>query len=166
MFWVWPSLFSLTCFFFYYQAGQTGFVRLTCPSFCFGVWPSLFSLICLFFFLTSGGPDWLCKAYMSQHVFWGVAIFVLGCATALTGIQEFSLWVKHYSQKIPESKAYQLLVACYATLQPALSVCQSVGPSVRHTLLFWGFWGLWPYCPCPNDGVASNMAQPTRTRLR
>ena len=68
---------------------------------------------------------------MSQHVFWGVAIFVLGCATALTGIQEFSLWVKHYSQKIPESKAYQLLVACYATLQPALSVCQSVGPSVR-----------------------------------
>ena len=93
------------------------------------------------------------------------------------------------------------LVACYATLQPALSVCQSVhpsigpsitlyfflvfavfgltapalvikwhffscrhailketlsirqsvGPSVCHTLLFFGFCGLWPHCSCPND---------------
>ena len=37
-----------------------------------------------------------------------------------------------------------------------------VGPSVhwsvRDTLLFLGFYGLWPYSSCPNDGVASNMA--------
>ena len=34
----------------------------------------------------------------------------------------------------------------------------SVRPSVRHTLLFLGFCGLWPHCPCPNDRVTSNMA--------
>ena len=59
-----------------------------------------------------------------------------------------------------------VLVACYATLQPALSVRSSVGPSVcrsvrplvRHTLLFWGFCGLWPHCSCPNDEATSNMA--------
>ena len=58
------------------------------------------------------------------------------------------------------------LVACYATLQPALSVRRSVRPSVRpsvrrsvrHTLLFLGFCGFWPHCSCPNDGVTSIMA--------
>ena len=50
------------------------------------------------------------------------------------------------------------LVACYATLQPALSVRRSVCPSFGHTLIFWGFSGLWPRCSCPNDGEASNMA--------
>ena len=39
-----------------------------------------------------------------------------------------------------------------------MSVCPSVRPSVRHTLLFLGSCGLWPYCSCPNDGVTSNMA--------
>ena len=35
----------------------------------------------------------------------------------------------------------------------------SVGPSVRHTLLFFVvFFGLWPHCSCPNDKVTSNMA--------
>ena len=60
----------------------------------------------------------------------------------------------------------KFLVACYATLQPALSVRPSdrrsvrpsVRPSVRHTLLFLGFCGLWPHCSCPNDGEALNMA--------
>ena len=55
------------------------------------------------------------------------------------------------------------LVACYATLHPALSVCplfrpsvhSSVGPSVT---LFWGFCVLWPDCSYPNDKVTSNMA--------
>ena len=37
-------------------------------------------------------------------------------------------------------------------------VRRSVGPSARHTLLFWGFCGLWPHCSCPNDQVTSNMA--------
>ena len=41
----------------------------------------------------------------------------------------------------------------------------SVGPLVRHTLLFLGFCGLWPHCTCPNDLVTSNTALPTRTRL-
>ena len=54
------------------------------------------------------------------------------------------------------------LVACYATLHPALSVHQSVRPLVRpfvrHTLLFLGFCGFWPHCSCPNDGVTSIMA--------
>ena len=38
------------------------------------------------------------------------------------------------------------------------SVGLSVRPSVRHTLLFWGFRGLWPHCPCQNDQVSSNTA--------
>ena len=38
------------------------------------------------------------------------------------------------------------------------SLRPSVCRSVRHTLLFLGFWGLWPYCSCPNDSVASNIA--------
>ena len=48
------------------------------------------------------------------------------------------------------------LIGCYTTLHPALSVRPSIRRSVRHTLLFWGFCGLWPYCSCPNDGVTSN----------
>ena len=35
-------------------------------------------------------------------------------------------------------------------------VGRSVGPSVRHTLLF--FCGLWPHCSCPNDQVTSKTA--------
>ena len=54
------------------------------------------------------------------------------------------------------------LVACYATLHPALSVCPSIGlsvrPSVHHTLLFWRFWGFWPHCSGPNAPLTSNMA--------
>ena len=46
------------------------------------------------------------------------------------------------------------LVACYATLHPALSVC----PLVCHTLLFFCFCGLWPHCSCPSDQVTSNTA--------
>ena len=38
----------------------------------------------------------------------------------------------------------------------------SLGPlvrwSVHHTLLFWGFCGLWPHCSCPNDEATSNIA--------
>ena len=47
------------------------------------------------------------------------------------------------------------LVAGYATLHPALLVRPSVRPlvclSVRHTLLFWGFWDFLLHCSCPND---------------
>ena len=41
-----------------------------------------------------------------------------------------------------------VLVTCYATLPPALSVRPSV------TLFF--FCGLWPHCSCPNNQVTSN----------
>ena len=54
------------------------------------------------------------------------------------------------------------LVACYATLHPALSVGpsvrQSVRRSVRHTLLFWRLWGFWLYRSCPNVSLTSIMA--------
>ena len=58
------------------------------------------------------------------------------------------------------------LVACYATLHPALSVRRSVGPSVRpsvrrsvqHTLLFLGFWDFLLQCSCPNDLLTSITA--------
>ena len=65
---------------------------------------------------------------------------------------------------------FKFLVACYATLQPALSVrwsvrpsigpsiCRSVYLSVRHTLLFLGFCGLWLHCSCPNDLLTSITA--------
>ena len=54
-------------------------------------------------YCSSGGPDWLRRAYMSQHVFWGIVIFTLGIATALTGITEkaiFSVKNPSYS-KLP-----------------------------------------------------------------
>ena len=48
----------------------------------------------------------------------------------------------------------------YMTLHPALSVCWSIGwsihPSICHTLLFLGIWGLWPHYPCPSDQETSN----------
>ena len=51
------------------------------------------------------------------------------------------------------------LVACFATLHPALLVGPSVRPSVRHTLLFFVFFcGLWPHCSCPSDQVTSYTA--------
>ena len=57
------------------------------------------------------------------------------------------------------------LVACYATLHPALSVRRSVSQSVRPsahrsvTLYFFlGFCGFWPHCSCSNDLVTSIMA--------
>ena len=46
---------------------------------------------------------------------------------------------------------FPFLVACYANT-PALSV----GLSVRHSLLFFVFCGL--FCFCPNDQVISNTA--------
>lgn len=57
-------------------------------------------------FLWPGGPIWLRKSYMSQHVFWGIVIFVLGAATAFTGITEkaiFSVKKPPYSQLPPEA---------------------------------------------------------------
>jgi len=69
----------------------------------------LFSLQFLFgvmIFLWPGGPVWLRKEYMSQHVFWGIVIFVLGAATALTGITEkaiFSVKKPPYSALPPEA---------------------------------------------------------------
>ena len=51
------------------------------------------------------------------------------------------------------------LVACYATLHPALSVHTSVRPLVRLShFTFFGFCGLWPHCTCPNDEVTSITA--------
>ena len=38
------------------------------------------------------------------------------------------------------------------------SVRRSVRSLVRHTLLFWGFCGIWPHCSCPNDQVTSKTA--------
>ena len=38
------------------------------------------------------------------------------------------------------------------------SVRPLVRPLFRHTLLFLGFCGFWPYCSCPNDLVTSIMA--------
>ena len=50
------------------------------------------------------------------------------------------------------------LVACYATLHPALSVSPLVRPSVRPLVhpshfTFFCFCGLWPHCTCPNNEV-------------
>ena len=58
------------------------------------------------------------------------------------------------------SVACHFLVACYATLHPALSVRPSVCPSVRpsHFTFFVFFCGLWPHCSCPSDQVTSNTA--------
>ena len=58
----------------------------------------------------------------------------------------------------------ELLVACYATLHPALSVRPSARPSVRpsirpsHFTFLFFFGGLWPHCSCPSDQVTSNIA--------
>ena len=47
------------------------------------------------------------------------------------------------------------LVACYATLHPALSVVRLVGWS---HFTFFNVFFLWPYCSCPTALVSSNMA--------
>ena len=38
------------------------------------------------------------------------------------------------------------------------SIHRSVGPLVRHTLLFRRLWGFWLYRSCPNAPLTSNMA--------
>ena len=64
-----------------------------------------------------------------------------------------------------------LLVACYLTLHPTLSVHRrSVGPSIRPSVtlyFFLGFCVFWPHCSCPNDGVTSILASahPHATRV-
>ena len=57
------------------------------------------------------------------------------------------------------------LVACYATLHPALSVCPSVLWSVRRSVrltrfifLLFFFCSIWHHCSCPNDEVTSITA--------
>ena len=52
----------------------------------------------------------------------------------------------------------RFLVACYATLHPALSVRLSVGRSVGHTFTFFMNFIFWPHCSCPNATLPSNMA--------
>ena len=49
------------------------------------------------------------------------------------------------------------LVACYATLHPALSVRWSVRWSITLYSFFLFFCGLWPHCSCSNDLVTSIM---------
>ena len=49
------------------------------------------------------------------------------------------------------------LVACYATLHPAMSVGRSVG--VRSIGRFWDFWA---YCSCPNALVTLSSTAPAR----
>ena len=75
------------------------------------------------------------------------------CSTsALRGCQsacQWTSWNWTWTWFIIVDVFFLFLGACYATLQPALSV--------RHTLLFV-FCGLWPHCSCPNDQVTSNTA--------
>ena len=58
-----------------------------------------------------------------------------------------------------------LLVACYATLHPAMSVCwlvcRLVGRLVNWSvpfLLFWRFWAFWAYSSCLYALVTSSTA--------
>ena len=61
---------------------------------------------------------------------------------------------------------HNVLVACYASLHPALSVhlsvhqsvCLSVGPFVHPSVTLDFFGGLRPHCSCPNDQVTSKTA--------
>ena len=61
-------------------------------------------------------------------------------------------------------RAHTLLVACYTTLHPALSVCPCLlvcRLSVRRSVTLYFFWGLcsfWPHCSFPNDGMTSIIA--------
>ena len=52
-------------------------------------------------------------------------------------------------------------VACYATLHHPLSV----RPSVRPSVFFWGFCGLWPQPPAPMIKLPQIQPLLTRTRL-
>ena len=61
--------------------------------------------------------------------------------------------------------AGQSLVECYATLHPALLVCPSVRPSVRHTLLFWFFAVYGLTAPAQMIKWPPIQPLPTRTRL-
>ena len=60
-----------------------------------------------------------------------------------------------YLWSVLNSNLFSFLVACYATLHPALSVGLSVG---RSHFTFFMIFILWPYCSCPIGLVTSNMA--------
>ena len=59
------------------------------------------------------------------------------------------------------SQFRSFLVACYATLQPALSVRPSIRPPVSPSVplyIFLGFCDFRLHCSCPNDWVTSITA--------
>ena len=65
-------------------------------------------------------------------------------------------WINTVSIKkyIKIHQTHIFLVACYATLHPALEVRWSVDPSVRPShfiIFFFGFWDFGLYCSCQND---------------
>ena len=69
----------------------------------------------------------------------------------LTNSKRFSDFCKNFQGKF--------LVACTRLYTPLCrSVRRSVGPLVRHTLLFRRFIAFWPYRSCPNAPETSNMA--------
>ena len=82
-------------------------------------------------------------------IFWSYSFYVLS--------QKLHLQKPIYRRNQQFTTVCPWLVTCNYTPD---FVCWSfqtlVQPSV--TLLFWGFWGLWPHCSCPSDQVTSDTA--------
>ena len=82
-------------------------------------------------------------------IFWSYSFYVLS--------QKLHLQKPIYRRNQQFTTVCPWLVTCDYTPD---FVCWSfqtlVQPSV--TLLFWGFWGLWPHCSCPSDQVTSDTA--------
>ena len=63
----------------------------------------------------------------------------------------------HFTPRCVTQTVCIFLVACYATLHPALSVRRLVHPS-HFTFSLFFFCVFWPHCSCPNDQVTYNTA--------
>ena len=112
---------------------------------------------------------WLCEFGHSQSLLtmncrfcFLVIVFIIVFIIVREAEEEEEKGKKKRRKKEEGISFVPVLVACYATLHPALSVRLSVrpyvGPSVRHTLLFRRLWFFWLYCSCPNAQLTSNMA--------
>ena len=111
--------------------------------------------------------------YVSQYFAGQLGLSKIGCRSWCSTIhvqhvknvsKKYSWQISHWhrSSSIPCSP-FLFLVACYATLHPAMSVRQLVGRSVGRSVpffLFRRFWAFRAYSSCPDTLVTISSTAP------